>query len=130
LSKIQIAFGHAMAEPHSLRTSHPVPALIVHAVEEVEGSARILYLNVRNRHLHLRFQLDATPVQGDHDFDVTFVSDPAAQPIFSARAAKSVESEYRLSAVIPEEVARDWEQLKVTDRMPFRLILHTAAVGQ
>src|SRR5438477_12791678 len=33
LTRIQIAYGHAMAEPQS-RSGHPVPALIVHTVEE------------------------------------------------------------------------------------------------
>ena len=128
LTRIQIAYGHAMAEPQS-RSGHPVPALIVHTVEELETSVRVLYLNVRNGQLHLRFQLDAAPAHAEQDFEVTFVSEPAARPLFSAHAAKSVGSEYRLSAELSEEVARDWERLKVTDQMPFRLILHPVTTG-
>ena len=128
LTRIQTAYGHAMAEPQS-RSGHPVPALIVHTGEELETSVRVLYLNVRNGQLHLCFQLDAAPAQAEQDFEVTFVSEPAARPLFSAPAAKSVGSEYRLSAELSEEVARDWERLKVTDRMPFRLILHPVTTG-
>jgi hypothetical protein len=129
LTRIQIAYGHAMAEPRPSRSGHPVPALIVHTVEEVETHVRVLYLNVRNGQLHFRFQLEAAPDHAEQEFEVTFVSDPAARPLFSARAARSVGSEYRLSSDISEEVARDWERLKVTDQMPFRMILHPVTAG-
>ena len=129
LTQIQIAYGRAMAEPHPSRGGHPVPALIVHTVEEVETSLRILYLNVRQGQLHVRFQLD--PAAGDPkaDFEITFVSDPAALPLFSARAIKSVAREYRLSTEISEVLAKEWERLRVTDQMPFRLILHPVSTG-
>jgi hypothetical protein len=129
LTRIQVVYGHAMAEQHPSRSGHPVPTLIVHAVEEVETSVCVLYLNVHNGQLHLRFQLDAAPAHAEQEFEVTFVSDPAARPLFSARAARSVGSEYRLSSDISEEVARDWERLKVTDQMPFRMILQPVTTG-
>jgi len=123
VTRIQLAYGHAMAEPHRGRSGHPVAALIVQKVSELETSARVLYLNVRDRRLHLRFQLDASSEHAQQNFEVTVVSDPAALPVFSTTATKSVANEYRLSAELSNEVARDWERLKVTDRMPFRLIL-------
>jgi len=128
LSKMQIAYGHAMAQPQS-RSGHPVPALIVHTAEELETSVRVLYVNVGNGQLHLRFQLDAAPARAEQDFEVTFISEPLARPLFSAPAARSEGSEYRLSAELSEEIARDWERLKVTDQMPFRLILQPVTTG-
>jgi hypothetical protein len=38
----------------------------------------------------------------------------------------SVDGEYPLDADLPEELAANWESLKVTDRMPFRFILRPA----
>jgi hypothetical protein len=85
LTRIQIAYGHAMAEPHPSRSGHPVPPLIVQTVEELETSVRVLYLNVRNGQLRLRFQLNAAPARAEQNFEVTFVSNPASRPLFSAR---------------------------------------------
>jgi hypothetical protein len=126
LGKIQIAYGHAMAEPRQSRSGHPVPALIVRASEEVETSARVHYLSIRDGRMRLRFQLDGAPGQVDNAFDVTFISDSTARPLFFAHASLSLDSEYRLDTEISEELASNWEQLKVTDRMPFRWILRTA----
>ena len=57
--------------------------------------------------------------------DVTFVADAIRNaPRFRQRTL-SVDNEYRIDAELPEELARNWEALKVTDRMPFRLILRT-----
>ena len=53
--------------------------------------------------------------------------EPESQPILTAHATESVTSEYRLDADLPGELARRWAGLKVTDRMPFRLILRPAA---
>jgi hypothetical protein len=88
-----------------------------------------LYFNVREGRLRLRFQLDAPPGQAQETFDVTFVNDKDARPLLSAQANLSVDSEYRVDVEISEELAQDWESLKVTDRMPFRLILRTETEG-
>jgi hypothetical protein len=129
LTRIQLAYGHAMTELQRSRSVHPVPVLIVRKPDALETSARVLYLNVRNGQMHLRFVLDAPPEQTEQDFEVTVVSDPAALPLFSTNASKSVDNEYRLTAELSEELARDWERLKVTDRMPFRLILRSGKDG-
>jgi hypothetical protein len=126
LGRIQIAYGHAMAEPLPRRTGHPVPVLVAVGSEESEGSAHVLYLSVRDGQLRLRFQLEVSSPPPESSYDVTFVSEPEAQPLFSARACRSVESEYRLDTELPAEVATRWARLKVTDRMPFRLILRAA----
>jgi hypothetical protein len=123
VGRIETAYGYAMAEPSRNRCGHPVAALIVRAGEELETFARVLYLNVRDGRLRLRFQLDATPGQARETFDVTFINDKDARPLLSAQASLSVDSEYRIDTELSEELARDWEPLKVMDRMPFRLIL-------
>jgi hypothetical protein len=122
VGRIQTAYGYAMAEPSRTRCGHPVAALVVRAAAELETSARVLYFNVRDGRLRLRFQLDATPRQAQ-EFDVTFINDKDQRPLLCARATWSVDCEYRVDTEISEELARDWEPLKVTDRMPFRLIL-------
>ena len=129
LGRIQVAYGHAMAEPRQSPTGHPVPALIVRTVEELETSVRVLYLNVRDGRLRLRFQLDAATVQAQESFEVTFVSDKPERPLLSATAIFSLDGEYRIDAELSEELAHGWEPLKVTDRMPFRLILRSDKDG-
>jgi hypothetical protein len=123
VSRIQTAYGYAMAEPNRTRCGHPVAAMVVRAIEEVETSARVLYFSVRDGRLRLRFQLDAAHGQAQKSFDVTFINDKDHRPLLSAQATLSVDSEYRIDTEISEELAQDWEPLKVTDRMPFRLIL-------
>jgi len=86
---------------------------------------RVLYINVRDGRLRLRFQLDAGAVQDQESFEVTFVSDKPERPLLSAAAILSLESEYCIDTELCEELAHRWEQLKVTDRMPFRLILRS-----
>jgi len=129
LSNIQIACGHAMAEPLQTSVGHPVPALIVRSVDEFETSASLLYLNIRDARLHLRFQLASVLGEPQPTFDVTFVSDPGPRVLFSAPAVCSMESEYRVDVELSEELAGAWKQLKVTDRMPFRLILRADTNG-
>ncbi len=127
VGRMQIAYGHAMAEPCRAGGGYPVPALVVRLREEIETSVRVLYFNVRDGRLRLRFQLDGKPEAGQEAFDMTFVEGNAARPLLSAKAALSVDNEYRVDAELSEELARDWELLRVKDRMPFRLILRAAA---
>ena len=129
LGQVQVAYGHAMVEPRQSRTAHPVPTLIVRAGEESQAFASVLYFSIGNGRLRLRFQINPAPAQSDPVFEVTFVAAATAIPLFSSQATLSVENEYRLDAELPEEIAADWEQMKVTDRMPFRLILRTDTHG-
>ena len=103
-----------------------MPTLISINEDEVESPARVLYMNVRDGRLRLRFHLDPIP-RVEQGFEVTFVSEGALQPILSAYASLSVDGEYRLDADLPEDLASRWESLKVTDRMPFRFILRPAS---
>jgi hypothetical protein len=129
LDRIQITYGHAMAEPAHGRGGYPVPAMVVRAAHELETSVRVLYLNVRDGRLRFRFQLDAVVQSTPETFEVTFTSDKAARPLLSANATLSVDNEYRIDAELSEELALDWVSLKVTDRMPFRLILRSDKDG-
>jgi hypothetical protein len=85
----------------------------------------VLYLSIREGRLRLRFQLDPIP-RVEPGFEVTFVSEAALRPILSAYATLSVDGEYRLDADLPEDLAANWESLRVTDPMPFRFILRPA----
>jgi hypothetical protein len=128
LSRIQIAFGHAMTKPGQTPGGHPIPVLINHLADKVEGSARVLYLNVRDGQLRLRFHLDGVKPPAPRSFEATFVTDDL-RPLFSATANQAVDSEYRIDANLAPELAQSWKQLKVTDRMPFRLILRDIVAG-
>lgn len=129
LGTIQLAYGHAMANPRNSRMGHPVPALIVGAEGDQEASARVLYLTIRDDRLRLRFELDPTLGEPERTLEATFVSGDPMRPLFTAQATPSVDGEYRIDADLPEEVARSWAQLKVTDPMPFRLILRAGSAG-
>jgi len=129
LGVIQVAYGHAMVEPLASRGSgYPVPVLIVREGDsELEASVRVLYLGTKNNRMSLRFHLDAPPEDSAAGFEVTFVSEASAQPMFSTHATRSVDNEYWLDAELIEALAGDWRNLKVTDRMPFRLLLRRQA---
>jgi len=122
LAGIQVSYGYAMSEPVAGRSGYPVPTLVSRDEEDLEAPARVLYLSVRDGRLRLRFQLDPIP-RTEPGFEVTFVSDDDSSPVLSAYASLSVDNEYRVDAELPEELAKIWETLKVTDRMPFRFIL-------
>jgi len=129
LGLIQVAYGHAMVEPPASRGSgFPVPVLIVREDEtELEASVRVLYLGTTNNRMSLRFHLDVPPERAAAGFEVTFVDEASAQPLFSAHATRSVDQEYRLDTELTEALAGDLGNLKVTDRMPFRLLLRRQA---
>jgi len=99
--------------------------LISEGNEEQEAPARVLYMNVRDGRLRLRFQLAPVP-RSDRLFELTFVSETGLRPILSAQADLSGDGEYRVDVELPSELAAAWETLKVTDPMPFRFILRPA----
>jgi hypothetical protein len=75
LGGIQIAYGHAMAEPvEARRSGYPVPTLIVRRAEELETSVCVLYLGVRDGRLRLRFQLEKAIAHVPETFEATFVA--------------------------------------------------------
>jgi hypothetical protein len=131
LGRVPLAYGYAMAVSRRSpeRSGHPVPALIAR-VEDVEAYARVLYLTVRDGRLRLRFEIDAAVGITDEAFDATFIEEGYERPLFSCHAALAQSGEYRLDAELPDQLAERWAPLKVTDRMPVRLILRpVTAVG-
>ena len=127
LGKMEVAYGHAMASVPS-RCSYPVPAVLVLQGEELEATVRVLYLTVRSGQLRLRFQIEATAFEMESDFEVTFVSTGNSQQLFCATATQSLGNEYRVDADLPAELVESWKELKVTDRMPFALILRSQKI--
>jgi hypothetical protein len=127
LTRMDIALGHAMTDSSHARTGYPVTALVDHAGEELETFARVLYLSLRDRRLCLRFHLNADFQPAVESFEATFVSDEKMAPVLSASATRSVDNEYRVDLQVSEELAREWGNLKVTDRMPFRLLLRSTS---
>ncbi len=129
LGQVPVAYGHAMAEPGKSRTAHPVPTLIVRGEEQSQVFASVLYFSIGRGRLRLRFEIDPAHGRSDPAFEVTFIGATTTIPLFSSRATLSVANEYRLDADLPEKVAAEWERIRVTDRMPFRLILRTDTNG-
>lgn len=126
VARIEVAYAYAMDGAAVRRGGHPVPVLIAHA-EELETFARILYLTVRDGVLRMRFQLENVPGKVEPAFDVTLVSEAESRPLLTAHATEATDTEYRLDADLPDELATQWAELKVTDRMPFRFILRPTA---
>jgi hypothetical protein len=120
LGRIQMAGGTATG-------GFPVPTLVAFANQEFETCARVSFLNVGNRQLMFCFQLDAmTPPVPEH-LEATFVGERAVQPLLSAAATMSADAEYRVDVELSAELADEWKEMKVMDRMPFRLLLRAAA---
>ena len=122
LDGIQIAHGETMAKSKTCSAGPSVPLLMIHREEHVETSARVIYLRVRDGRLRLRLRLKTVPLKSPQDVEVTFVNSQL-RPLFSAAATSFKNKEYRLDVDLPEPLARDWEQLKLKDRMPFRLLV-------
>src|SRR5262245_25327640 len=90
LGRLEIAYGHAMAESRRAQGEHLVPVLIVRSETETEASARILYFCVREGQLRLRLQLNNCQDCSEQGYDVTFVCRTSSRPLFSAPAACSM----------------------------------------
>lgn len=129
LGQLEVAYGHAMAETRRPPTEPLVPAIVVHTATETETSARLLYLNIRDSHLRLRFELADEQQLSEPAYEVTFVCRASSQALFSAVAARSANGEYSLSEQLSDELMSKWGALKVTDAMPFRLILRPMERG-
>jgi len=129
LTHLEVAYGHAMAETRGRPSELLVPAIVLHTATEIETSARLLYFSVRDVQLRLRFELSDDQDLSEPAYEVTFVCRTSSRPLFSTAAARSANSEYSLSERLSEELAGEWRALKVTDRMPFRLILRPLGNG-
>ena len=130
LGAVQMSYGHAMVEPGMASASHLVPTLIVGESVEREASVQVLYMEVQDATLQLRFELEAIHRSGETCFDCTFLAEENLRPLFSAPAQCSLANEFWLEVSIPESIARKWENIPVTGPMPFRLILRPAKNGE
>lgn len=125
IAGLQFSFGHAMVAGGGSRSGHPVPVLLMRGDDEIEAAARVLYFNLRDGQLRLRFQLDAVPAPLEPALQVTFVAVDST-PLFAAEAVLTGENEYRLETAPPAPLSATWANLKVTDPMPFRFVLGPA----
>jgi len=130
---IPTAYGYAMTAAPAGRAGHPVPTIVATGERRADGEvasidtfARIGYLSVQDGRLRLRFQLDPPPPRPGASYEVTFVAEDEASPLFAAIADEATAGELRVDAELPDALARDWAALRVTDRMPFRLVLRAA----
>lgn len=130
LSSLPYAYGHAMTELRQGASGQPLPAVILRREGEIEVAARILYLDVRKSCLRLRFELDAPPVMSPAGFEVTFVPEAHAASRFVAGAVQAAGNEYRLETHLEEGTFREWQKLKVTDPIPYRLILRPGEASE
>ncbi|HEV2693260.1 MAG TPA: hypothetical protein VG347_10230 [Verrucomicrobiae bacterium] len=122
LGQINLNYGHAMETAGQYRGGHPVPVLIVGEEDSLKSSARVLYLDVRDGEFRLRFRLAAAGLKAPQRYEVTFIG-ADQRPLFSAEATLFMNNEYHLASELPEDLAELWKQLKVTDKLPFRLII-------
>jgi hypothetical protein len=129
LQGLQLVYAHAATSPAQGQGPYPVPALLVRVAQEVESSARVLYLSVRDGRLRMRFRLDADSALAEPSLDVTFVSDDQLRPLLAAVASQSTGHEYHLEVELPESLESSWSELRVSDRMPFRFIMHAASAA-
>jgi len=127
LGRVQIAYGHAMTEPSNPRTGYPVTAVIDHDGQELETFVSVLYFSIRDRRFCFRFHLTAAIQPPVESFETTFISEDGFSPLLSGQATRSVDNEYRVDLQVSDELARTWGGLKVTDHMPFRLILRSGS---
>jgi hypothetical protein len=124
LRQMPLAYGYAMVGPAGERRGHPVPTLITDP-EGVETYAQVTYLKARDARLRMRFQVDGVRTRPE-TFEATFVSDESESPLCVALASRSYGDEYWVDVELPDQLARSWAPLRVTDKMPFRLILRPA----
>jgi hypothetical protein len=129
LNSIPSAQAHSICESGHLPASNPMPTLILRTAEEQEASLRMLSIGVKNGRMQLSFQFETVAGPEEQEFELTFVSELTSKPLFRTHAAKSASGEYWLEAELPSELAENWKRLKVTDRLPFRLILRLVATG-
>ena len=126
LRQMPLAFGYAMTGDERGRAGHPVPVLIAGEKdrdEDVEAYARVLYFRVREGRMRLQFQIEGEAERLDRAFEVTLVPELADEPVLLGRATWAESGAYRVDVDLPAEFARGWSALRVTDRMPFRLML-------
>lgn len=129
LFRAQPNLGYALAGGDRTPTGTAVPALRVRPEGDATSIVRVTYLNIRDERLRLRFVFADGAIAMDEVLAVTFVTNDSGSPLLEALAGKAGDEEYRLEADLPPALAEGWQRLRVTDAMPFRLILRGHAGG-
>lgn len=125
LAAMRMNYGHAMVERRAADAGHCVSTLVVNSEGESEIAMRPLYWDLRGSRLHLRFEPEAVGLTLAAVHEATLVAHDSLQPVLAAPIRRSVAGEYWLEAEIPDDLRRAWADVRVTDPMPFRLILRT-----
>jgi hypothetical protein len=126
--RMPAALGFAMSAAATGGNGGLVPA-VISATADVETYVQLLYLSAQNGRLRMRFTIDVDGLDTYRAFDTAFVSDSSESPLFTAIAELSQSGEYRLDVALPPDVANTWATLRITDHMPFRLILQAREDG-
>ena len=127
LNKIQVTYPQAGSD--LLENWYPVPVLVVHGAAKSETSARVVSYHLRERMMHLRFQLKTRMPPLESSFEATFISEIGGRVLFTTTASVFKKLEFTIDTELPTGIARDWKELKVTDPMPFRVILFPMTDG-
>src|SRR5690606_36642276 len=115
--------GYAMDPERAQRENYPVPAVLAQTNVETNALVDVLYFSLRGRTLRMRFALRVAADLRRPGLEVTFVAAESPEPLFCAKANLSPDGDYALEVEVPTPLAEAWSRLRVTKRMPFRLIL-------
>lgn len=111
------------ADPSEIADQPTVPVVVDTGAGSEVTCGEILYLNINEGRLRLRFKLKPPLAQRQERMRVTFVSNVDMAPVLAAWALPSVDEEFRLEGSLSPTLERDWSGLRATSHMPFRLIL-------
>jgi hypothetical protein len=123
LVNLRVTFGHAAVNAPPSCGSVPVPTVFVHDNKQTGTLAKIVFLSVRGLTLRMRFQIDALPSDATGNLELTILSDQSSRPLVAAEANPVGSGEYRAEVELPPDLAEQWASLKMSERMPFGLIL-------
>jgi hypothetical protein len=125
LRKFQSANSHAATNKRRKGNGILVPALLVCKEVESENYALVTHLNLLETKLRLRFKLETKLPSVEQNLEVTFISNATLTPMFYVTTTVLADNTFQIDTELPVEIAKDWEQLKLTDPMPFGLIIHS-----
>ena len=125
LEKIPPLDGRRSSKSSRSHRPQLVPALFVRGSEKFANSVSVQYFRVRDGRFRLRFKLDTALMPAEPTLQATFISVTGGRPLLCVTATVLASGGYSVDMELPPELAQDWEQVKVTDRMPFRLILRS-----
>jgi hypothetical protein len=131
LASLRMGYGHAMVDAGAVPNLAPiVPALVIEMDTINESRVQLLYFDVTDSRLRMRFELEVVPASLAAGMEATFVAESDLRPLFTAVARAPMTNEYWLEAALPAGLGREWETLKVTGRMPFRLLFRPRAESE